>query len=136
FTATVTPVAPGAGTPTGTVTFKDGSTILTTVALSAGKATFATSALTTAGPGHSITAVYNGSGDFNTSTSSAFTQTVIQADTTTKVTSSATPPAPRPSVPFTATVAPVAPGVGTPTGTVTFTLDTTPSTTVALSAGK
>src|SRR5206468_3782569 len=86
FTATVAAVAPGAGTPTGTVTFKDGSTALGTASLSAGKATFATSALTTAG--HSITATYNGSGDFTASTSAALTQTVNKANTTTKVTSS------------------------------------------------
>src|SRR6185369_13046597 len=42
FTATVT----GAGTPTGSVTFKDGTTTLGTGTLSSGQATFSTSALT------------------------------------------------------------------------------------------
>src|SRR5579871_2985775 len=46
LTATVTPVAPGAGTPTGTVTFRDGSVTLATRALgSADTATFTTASL-------------------------------------------------------------------------------------------
>ncbi len=74
FTATVTPVG-GGGIPTGTVTFKDGSTTLGTGALNgAGVATFSTSAL--AAGTHSITAVYGGSGSFVTSTSPAYYQIV------------------------------------------------------------
>jgi hypothetical protein len=46
FTATAAAVAPGSGTPTGTVTFKNGTTVLGTGTLSGGKATFATSVLT------------------------------------------------------------------------------------------
>ena len=42
FTATISATAPGAGTPTGTVTFKDGSTTLGTGTLSGGVATFTT----------------------------------------------------------------------------------------------
>src|SRR5205823_1161246 len=43
FTATVTAKSPGAGTPTGTVTFKDGSTILGTGTLDgSGQGTFVT----------------------------------------------------------------------------------------------
>lgn len=46
FTATVTAVAPGGGTPTGTVTFYDGTTVLGTATLnSSGQATFTTSSL-------------------------------------------------------------------------------------------
>ena len=56
FTASVTPATPG--TPTGTVTFKDGASTLGVVTLSSGTATFTTSALA---PGlHSVTAVYSG----------------------------------------------------------------------------
>jgi len=69
FTATVAVAAPGSGTPTGTVTFQDGVLSLGNVPLSAGVATFTTSALT-AGP-HSITATYGGSVDFTVSTSPA-----------------------------------------------------------------
>jgi hypothetical protein len=71
FTATVTSTG---GTPTGTVTFKDGTTTLGTGALSSGKATFKTSTLAVGT--HSITAVYAGSSNFVTSTSSVLTQTV------------------------------------------------------------
>ena len=74
FTATVTGSGP---TPTGTVTFKDGSTTLGTGTLDgSGATTFATSALTATGSPHSITAVYGGDSDYGASTSSALTQTV------------------------------------------------------------
>ncbi len=46
------------GTPTGTMTFDDGATVLGTVALNGGAAQFTTSA--PAAASHSITAVYNG----------------------------------------------------------------------------
>src|SRR5262249_31811123 len=59
FTATVAAVAPGAGTATGTVTFKDGHVVLGTAVVTGGKATFTTSFA--AAGGHVITAVYSGS---------------------------------------------------------------------------
>ena len=65
----MTPAATG-----GTVTFKDGATVLGTIAISAGTATYSTSALGTGS--HSITAVYSGDGSHNGSTSSPLTQTV------------------------------------------------------------
>jgi hypothetical protein len=58
FTATVT----GSGTPTGTVTFKDGGKTLGTVFLSAGLASFSTSSLKKGT--HLITAPYSGDGIF------------------------------------------------------------------------
>jgi large repetitive protein len=61
------------GTPTGNVTFKDGTTILKTVTLSGGVAKYTTSKLT-AGT-HTITATYNGSTSFYGS-SASLTQTV------------------------------------------------------------
>src|SRR5439155_7590842 len=125
FTATVSAVAPGAGSPTGTVTFKDGATTLGTGTLSGGQATFSASSLS-AGGHATITAVYGGDANFNTSTSPNFTQTVNKADTTTTVNSSAAPSVFGQSVTFTATVTAVAPGAGTPAGTVTFTIDGTP----------
>src|SRR5207245_3461749 len=120
FTATVSAVAPGAGTPTATVTFKDGTNTLGSATLSGGQTTFTNSTLTT-GSHTNVTAVYNGDGNFLTNTSSSLTQTVNKADTTTVVTSSANPSVFGQSVTFTATVAAVAPGAGTPSGTVTFT---------------
>ena len=76
LTATVTTVAPGAGVPTGTVSFKDGSTVIGgSIPLNAsGVATYTTSSLSAAN--HNLTAVYNGSGSFNTSTS---TPALVQA---------------------------------------------------------
>src|SRR5439155_702363 len=75
FTATVTAKSPGAGTPTGTVTFKDGSITLGTGTLNgSGQATFTTSTLAVGS--HSITASYGGDASFNGSTSHPLTQTV------------------------------------------------------------
>ena len=72
FTATV---ACSAGTPTGTVTFKDGATTLGTGTLNgSGAATFSTSALTTGT--HSISVVYAGSTYCLTSTSPTLSQVV------------------------------------------------------------
>ena len=76
FTATV---SGSGGTPTGTVTFYDGSTVIGTATLSSGVATLAISSLKTGG--HSITAVYGGNGTFAASTSAVLAQTVnIPAD--------------------------------------------------------
>ena len=92
FTATVAAVAPGAGTPTGTVTFRDGNVVLGTVAVGAGsKATFTTSFA--AAGGHAITAAYNGDGNFVFSRQ-ALTEQVNAATrqaTTTSLLSSANP---------------------------------------------
>jgi hypothetical protein len=75
FTATVTVNKPGAGTPTGTVTFYDGKTALGTVKLNVfGQATLTTSQLIVGT--HSIAATYDGDADDFTSTSQAVTLTV------------------------------------------------------------
>jgi hypothetical protein len=76
FTSTVTSATV---TPTGTVTFKDGATVIGTATLTAGAAAFTTSSLA---PGtHTITASYGGSAGFVGSMSPALTQTVqIPAD--------------------------------------------------------
>jgi len=119
FTSTVSAKAPGAGSPSGTVTFKDGTTVLGTSTLNAsGVATFATSALGVAS--HSITSVYNGDANFTTTTSTAVTQVVNQAATSTVLTSSATSSIFGQSVTFTGTVTANSPGAGTPSGTVSF----------------
>ena len=122
LTATESPVAPGAGTPTGTVTFLDGGSPLGTGTLSSGVTTFSTSALGV-GP-HAITANYPGDGNFNGS-AGALTgtpQVVNRANTTTSV-SSTSPSDVGQAVTFTATLAVTAPGTGTPTGTFAFTND-------------
>jgi hypothetical protein len=63
-----------AGTPTGTVTFLDGTTPLGTGTLSGGVAILTTSSL--ADGTHSITAVYGGNANFLSSSSSPLTQVV------------------------------------------------------------
>jgi len=119
FTATITANAPGAGTPSGMVTFMDGATTLGSGTLDgSGVATFSDAAL---GVGsHSITAVYVGDADFTTSTSPIVTQVVNQDATAAIVVSSANPSVFGQSVTFTATITANAPGAGTPSGTVTF----------------
>ena len=122
FTATVSPVPAASGTPTGTVTFKDGGTTITgcsAVPLNGSlQATCTPSSL--ASTSHSITAVYNADANYTGSTSSALTQTVNKALTTTTVNPSANPSVFGQSVTFTATSIVTLPGTGTPTGTVTF----------------
>jgi len=118
FTATVKAVAPGTGTPTGTVKFMDGATTMGSGALSGGVAHYATSNRTVGT--HSITAVYVASTDYNTSTSAVLSQVVDKTSTTTTVVSSLNPSTSGATVTFTATVKAVAPGAGTPTGTVNF----------------
>ena len=73
----------------------------------------------TTGP-HSITAVYSGDTNFNSSTSAPFSQTINQGTTTTTVTSPVSSSTFSESVTLTATVAVTAPGTGTPTGSVQF----------------
>ena len=74
FTATVTVVAPGAGVPTGSVQFADGTAVLATAPLSAGQATFSSSTLN---PGsHSIRATYVHSPNYSSSRSPVLVQTV------------------------------------------------------------
>jgi hypothetical protein len=67
FTATVTVVPPGTGTPTDAVIFKDGTTSLGTNSLNgSGVAVFSTSSLSH--DSHTITAEYAGNADFGGST--------------------------------------------------------------------
>jgi hypothetical protein len=117
FTATITPAGPGTGTPSGTVTFKDGNTTVATAMVdSNGNATFTTSSLTVGN--HAITAGYSGDANFNASASGALTQTVNPALTMTTLMSSLNPSSFTQTVTFTATVTTAV--AGTPTGTVTF----------------
>ena len=119
FTATVAPQA-GSNIPTGTVTFKDGSTILGTAKLNgSGIATFSTTGLPTGT--QLITASYGGDGkDFGSiSQVVSVLVTAGSVTTTTTLTASATQVTAGTSVTFTATVAPQT-GVTAATGTVTF----------------
>ncbi len=133
FTATVSVVSPGSGTPTGTVTFYDGTTAIDSEILYDGTAAYTTSALAVSG--HSITAQYLPSADFAGSTSTAFTQTVDQDGSATSLGASSNPAVLGQPVTFTATVTAAAPGSGTPTGSVTFYDGTTAIDTETLAGG-
>jgi hypothetical protein len=72
FTAQVSPSA-----ATGNIQFKDGTSLLGTVAVSGGSAALSVSSLTAGA--HSITAIYSGDANYTGSTSSALAQTVTAA---------------------------------------------------------
>jgi len=121
--------------PTGSVNFYlDGSTTpLDTAPLTAGSASFTTSTLAVGS--HTITASYNGDSNFMATLTTAplptVTQKVNQAATKTTV----SPPSSAVHgqlVTFTATVTPLAPGNGVPTGNVTFYINNTQETPVLL----
>jgi uncharacterized protein (TIGR03437 family) len=63
---TLTGIVTGAGTPTGTVEFRNGSTVIASAVLSGGKAS---SAVTSSAMGRPIVAVYSGDAGFQPSTS-------------------------------------------------------------------
>src|SRR2546425_55184 len=117
LSTTVTAVAAAVGVPTGTVTFRDGATALATVTLANGSASLNVSTLTVGS--HSLTAVYNGSPNFAGSTSPTVTQ-VVNSPTTTSLSATPNPSVFGQTVTLTATVSPVPPAVGIPTGTGTF----------------
>ncbi|WP_369185345.1 FG-GAP-like repeat-containing protein [Streptomyces sp. Y1] len=127
FTATVCPVLASAGAPTGSVTFRDGATVLGSSPLQpdgsarCGLATLSTSALAV-GP-HDLTAEYTGDDRDLGATSDVLTQDVTRAAVVTTLDSSADPAPFGSPVTFTDTVCPAPPSTGpaaAPTGTVTF----------------
>jgi len=120
FTATVAVSAPGAGAPTGTVSFTDGSNLLGSVALGAGGTATLTTALPLSVGSHAIVATYGGDSSFAGSASTSLSQQVTPASTATSVAASPNPAVAGQPVTFTATIAPTAPGAGAPTGTVVF----------------
>jgi len=134
---TVAVVSPGAVlAPTAltqNVTVSDGSnSCFGTLTSGSGSCTLT---FTTAGP-YNLTATYDGDVNFKTSTSSSVAHTVNQADTTTTITYDT----PDPSlsgglVTFGFTVAPVAPGAGTPSGNVTVSDGAANTCTALVTAG-
>ena len=121
FTATVKTAT---GTPSGTVAFYDGTTLLATVPLNgSGTALLTTTAL--AAGSHAITAIYNGDTDFAGSQSGVSSVTVAQ--TSTKVVMIQNPVLKKKkltSVGLIAEIVPSTAGGGVPTGEVTFELRT------------
>jgi hypothetical protein len=116
---------PGAGT----VTFKNGPTILATGVLSANGVATSTTALAVGTD--SIIAVYAGNENLLGSTSAALMQTVKKATSTTKLVSSSNPAKKGQAVTFTAMVKPAF--TGNPSGTMTFKDGTTIMGTAAVS---
>ena len=127
-------VASTGGTPPNgdSVTFSIGATALGTANLSGGLASLTTSALP--GGTDSVTAVFAGDATYATSTSSALTQTVTKANSTTTLASTPNPSSFAELVTFTATVA--GQFGGTATGTVTFKSGSTTLGSESLSGGK
>lgn len=135
FTATVSSVPSGAGTPTGMVTFLDGATVIGQVPLNADGvicraddipshncvASVTKSNLGVGG--HNITATYASDTQFAASAGSVLQ--VVQNGTTTTINSSLNPSASGQLVVFTATVTAASSGAGAPTGSVTFKEDNT-----------
>ncbi|MBS0514191.1 MAG: Ig-like domain repeat protein [Proteobacteria bacterium] len=122
-------------TPTGTVTFVDGSTTLKTSTLSGGVASFSTSSLAVGT--HNISASYSGSGTIAASTSTV-TGLVVNASTTTKATSAtalSVTPNPATSGQAVAMTATISSSGTTPTGIVTFTADGVALATASLASG-
>lgn len=119
LTANVSVTGNGVGTPTGNVTFFNGANLIGTAPLNAnGSATFTTGNLSV-GTG-TLKAVYDGSENFLTSTSANLTQTVNKASTVSTVISSLNPSVLGQFVGLSASVFVLSPGVGLPTGNVTF----------------
>ena len=130
FTAVVSITAPGAGTPTGSVTFKDGATLLGSgavpLALVNGQYQASLTPTLLAGGTHSITASYSGDNSFSSSTSAALTQNVTRQPTTvtvSKPTLLSTISGGEPNATVQVRVSSTRAGSPTPLGTVTLSLD-------------
>ena len=120
LTATVSAVAPGSGSPTGTVSFYDGTTVIGTAPLVAGSASFTDPSLSAAT--HSLSIQYSGDADFAGGSSPGISEVVTPDSTITTVAAPANPPVFGQAATLMATVVPgdPGPGSGNPTGTVTF----------------
>ena len=117
FTVAVSAAPAGATPPTGSVVFRDGATTLATVALVNGLATFTTAGLTTGG--HTMGVTYQGDATYAARTATA-SITVAPAATVAALATSAATVGAGQVVTLTASLTAVAPGAGTPTGTVVF----------------
>lgn len=130
YSATVTAVSPGAGTPAGTVAFADSGTTIAScanVTLSNGVAT-CTVTYGSAGV-HHVTAAYAATSDYTGSGSSTIDHTVSPAPTQISISPPPSPVVVGQSITLSATVTVLAPGAGVPLGTVGFTDQGQPITT-------
>jgi hypothetical protein len=134
LSASVAPNASGA-TPTGSVAFKRGGTLLGTAPLDgSGDATLDTAALPVGTS--AVVATYSGDETYKSSSSAPQTVVVDKADVAVQLQSSAGTTVTGEAVDFTASVGAVAPGAGTPTGTIQLLVDGNPvGDPVAMAAG-
>jgi hypothetical protein len=116
LTATAAAVAPGSGDPTGTVTFRDGTTTLGTATLASGVATLTLSTLV--GGDHTLVASYDGDSR-HTADEGALALTVAKVVPTVTITA-VTPTPSSFGQPVTITASVISPAGTTPTGTVDF----------------
>jgi hypothetical protein len=129
FTANVLPVPSGAGMPTGMVTFQDGAKVIGQVPLMpvvslVPSGASASMTISNLAPGnHNIVATY--ASDTQFAASSGNVAQLVQAGTSTTITSSLNPSPFGQLVVFTATVTPSTAGAGTPFGQVDFKEGTT-----------
>lgn len=128
---TVSVTSPGTGTPTGTVTVSDGAGASCAANLVAGTWSCSLTSSGAAGT-RTLTAVYEGDESFAGSTGTT-THTVSKVTTTLAVTTARNPSFVGEAVTITATVTAQA-GGGSPTGTVSFSIGTTPLGSAALGA--
>jgi hypothetical protein len=127
LTATIVPGL--SGSPSGTVTFYDGSTAIGSGTVAGSVATFSTTTLSVGT--HTLTAAYAGDQNFAASTSAALSE-AVQNSTVATLVSSLNPSTYGQQVIFTATVTSTS---GTPQGTVTFTANNKFLGTVKLISG-
>jgi hypothetical protein len=127
LTATITSTS---GTPTGTITFLDGTTVLGTAPLNASGIATLTVSFSTPGT-HPLTASYPATGPYNAATSPVVNETVQTLGTTLGLTSSVNPVNVNGTTVLTATASSTS---GTPTGTITFLDGTTVLGTAPLNA--
>lgn len=113
FTATIV----AAGSPTGTITFKDGATAIGSGTVVNKTASFTAPSLAIGS--HTFTATYSGDAAFAGSTSNAVIQVVNKATTTLTLFGNPNPSPLGQAVTFSSSVT-AAPAAGIPTGTVTF----------------
>jgi Bacterial Ig-like domain (group 3)/FG-GAP-like repeat len=114
FTTSVAPGVPGSGTPTGSVSFFDSTTLLGTLPVVSGAASLTVPGLSVGT--HSILANYSGDAQFYAHNARPLQQRVQQAATTTAISVAQSGQ----SATFTFTVTVASQASGTPTGTVTL----------------
>ena len=134
LTAKVVKILPGTGTPTGTVTFRDGTAPAATQPVPASGVVAFTTTTLPVGP-HSFTATYNGDANFVSSLSTAASVTVSKGATRIALSASSLNLLLGQLFTVTATVTPVAPSAGTPTGSLRFKDGSLTMATVTLSGG-